>query len=364
MSELSELALDNLEVDIETGEVRKSQKVDEPRDMPNEIKGSASLIEDYRSCPAKAYARLTRQPSEKSISLVLGTAVHEGLEKFVKFQKDPMKTFEDALRFEAEKNKIPLDTKEAAEAKLIGAKCVGAGMGILGHKGPTGIPLYMRMDPEYVERYFIIERNGRKYSGKIDFIVFMQNEIDYVVGDWKTGKNAPSKVKLNNDIQFSMYGYSTKHDPNMKTFGTLMHHGVYMHLRGQSTETHDSGRRKAVKDTKDPSKVQYDFPVARTDEQIEEHFTGVIEPVMAAMEQNIWYRNAGTFASPCSYCSYYNKEKDRCEVELPSDSGEKKYRLRKTSDQLVKELAPEPSGMLFGPEVIDDSRKAGLKPYN
>jgi RecB family exonuclease len=363
--EYEELALDTLEVDEETGEVRKASVVDEePRNLPNQIKGSASLIEDYRSCPAKAYARLTRQPSEKSISLVLGTAVHEGLEKFVKFRQDPQKTFENALKFEAEKNKIPLNTKEASDAMLVGVKCVGAGIGVLSHKGPTGIPLYERLDQDYIERYFVLERNGRKYSGKIDFIAIMQNEHDYVVGDWKTGKNAPSKLKLQEDLQFSIYGWATKNDPAMRTYGRLMHHGVYMHLRGQSTELHDSGRRKAVKDTKDPSKVKHDFPVTRTEEQIEDHFNSRIEPVMAAMEQGIWYRNSGTFANPCSYCSYFNKDKERCEVELPMDSGEKKYSLKKTSEQLVNELKPEPAGMLFGPEVIDDSRKAGLKPYN
>lgn len=364
--ELQELHLDTLDVD-DSGKIVVLDKPLEPTGPPRNIKGSASLIEDYRSCPAKAYARITRQPSEKSVSLILGSAVHEGLERYVKYEEDPYASFETYLRIEGEKNSIALDNAAGAEAIKVGTACVGAGVGLLEHPGTSGIPLRKRLDQEYIEKFFIIERNGRKYSGKIDFVMFLTDPKNYVIGDWKTGKNAPTESKLKVDLQFSMYAYATMNDPQLRTFGRMMTHGVYVHLRGQSQELHDSGRRKAIKDTKDLKLIKYDFKVKRTEEQVETAFATKIEPVMAAMEAGIWYRNEGTFANPCSYCSFHNKSLDRCEAEIPADKIGK-YPMRNTVIDLIEQIGdtskPADNGMLFGPEVIEQSRKSGLKPYN
>jgi hypothetical protein len=233
--------------------------------------------------------------------------------------------------------------------------CLTAGLTILTHVGPSGIPYYKTLDKDYVERGFAIERNGRKYVGKLD-LVAIKDDGSYSVVDYKTGKTAPDDWKLKSDLQFSMYAYATYSDPNMaRTVGRFMERGVYLHLRGKSLEKVASGlRAKSVKDTKDKSLIQYSVPVKRTEEQI--------EPVMGLMEAGAWFRNIG---DDCKWCGFWNKDKQRCEVEIPLDATEKVKELE--AKRLDHKPAPTPNDepqMLFDKSVVTESRKAGLKPYS
>ena len=105
-----ELDLTAIDVDPVTGKIvdaTSTPALFAPAPQENhDIRFSVSLIEDYTKCPAKAYARITRQPSEKSISLVLGIAVHEAFEKLFKERKNPKETYARAFEREAELNKI------------------------------------------------------------------------------------------------------------------------------------------------------------------------------------------------------------------------------------------------------------------
>lgn len=342
--ELEELEL--FDVDPATGKVKRPESNEPDANLAKTIKGSVSLIKAYQQCPAQAYGRITRQKQAKSIALVQGIAVHEAIEKYIKYDKDPIKEFMSALAFEAERNDIPLKGPQAEEARKVGPECVGAAVGILSHKGPSGVPLKERMDKDLIEKGFTVFRNGRKYVGKMDFLVFIGDE-KYIIGDWKTGKNAPDKAELNNDIQFSMYAYAGLNDPNLKTYGLWPEYSVYMHLRGQSREIDANGRRVPKNRTKQP--LQYDFPTQRTQEQVERQFVTQIEPAMSAMEAGHFGRWEGGKA--CSYCSFWDKSKERCTVEIPTDA-------------LLKKKDDVPQEALFGERVLTESKAATLKPYS
>jgi hypothetical protein len=350
-----EIDLDDWDVD-ETGQVVKVTAT-EPIPAPKTVRGSVSLINDYLACPAKAYGRITRQVQHKGIALAKGIAVHEALEAFIKEDGnlDAEKTFLSVLDFECDKNLIAKTNEKYAEARKTGLYCTIAGVTILKKPGSSsGTPLFQRLDKEYVERGFAIERNGRKYVGKMDFVMFVRDKNSerqsYVIGDWKSGKTAPNDIKLLTDLQFSMYAYAGMYDINSpKTYGTWMHHGTYVHLPGQSLERHPSGKRKSVKDVKNPDMIQRDFTVQRTQEQVEADFTDTIEPVMEQMEKGVWFRKR---TEDCSWCGFWSSEKMTCTVELPSDA---KQRIREANEEQMLSLITH--------SELTESKKAGLKPY-
>jgi hypothetical protein len=375
--ELEELNLEEIDVDPETGEVVvKRVEDDSPIDTPKEVKGSATLISNYMQCPAKAYGSMTRQPQEKGIALIQGIAIHTSLEKYTKYEEDPLKVFNRDLLYEAERNKLSLDGKEGDEARRIGTMCVTAGKVILDSKGNTGVEFRKRIDPNYVERGFVMVRNGRRYVGKLDGIAFPKTG-GYVPYDWKSGKNAPKPMTfgakipkesaLKQNVQFTLYAEGPRTDPTMpETFGKLPDRLVWMHLRGQSQERHESGRRKTVSQSED-GKVQYDFPTTRTQEEIDTHFTTVIDPIMGAMESGLYYRR-DEGGMGCSWCGFWDKEKQQCKVELPVDAKERVKQAREVQQATEKKHEViELTASLFGTNeqtMLTESRKAGLKTYN
>jgi hypothetical protein len=338
-AEMQEVSL--FDVDTNTGKVLSPVNTEPDANLAKSIRGSVSLIKAYQQCPAQAYGRITRQKQSKGVALVNGIAVHEALEKYIKEDADPQKTYLSVLNYEAGRNEVSLNGKAADEARKVGTECVGAGVGILNFKGTTGVPLKDRMDKDLVEKGFSIFRNGRKYVGKMDFIVVTADGERYFIGDWKTGRNAPDKFELDTDLQFSMYAYAAANDETFKTFGKWQEYGVYMYLRGQSREFGSGGRRVAKNVTKQA--LQYDFPTKRTPEQVEKQFVSTIEPVMSQMEAGVFPRYEG---KSCSYCAFFDKAKERCGVEIPTDS------------------LSQPQTQLFDSKVLTESKAAKLKPYS
>lgn len=351
-----DLDLEGLEVDETTGEVRRVSKPAAPASVSTKLgidfRGSASLLKDYQKCGARAYARITKQPGIKSIKLFNGSAVHSALEMYVKEQSDPMKVYETELIKAAEENKISLGTTEAAEARQVGILCVASGVAILNTPSKAGVPLWKRLDPQYVEKYFIITRNGRKYSGKIDLVAFQEDPSKYVVTDFKTGGHAPDQYTLDNDIQFDMYPYALYHDKACtKTYGTWAQREVYLHLRGQVQEKDvKTGRRLSLAQreklppmTRKP--LKYDFPTQRTLAQVEEKFENVLEPIMIQMENNVFIRNFEP-SYGCQSCEYFkpdplDKKMGKCGVDMPYDHKTEKDVKNIDLIQLVAEVRKE-----------------------
>lgn len=337
--EYEELDLYDVEVDEQTGEVKKVPLPAEPVDAPKKIKGSVSLVKDYQACPAKAYGRITRQKQTKGVALVMGIAVHSGLEGYTQEDRDPIPVFISAFKEEADRNELP-QGKDYDDGMRNGLACVSAGKAILDKVDPFNRKtLKQNIKPENVERYFLVMRGTRTFTGKIDAIR-MYDPGDprgtYAIVDWKTGKNAPAAMELKSDLQFSMYPWACKLDPKLPTFGIWASALVYMHLRGKSVEKTAAGTTSRKKD----AKKQYDFPTSRTEEQVERDFVQTIDPIMEQMESGIWYRNQG---KNCSWCGFFNKENLRCEVQIPSDG-----------NQLS----------LLSDAEVQGSIKAQLKPYS
>lgn len=343
-----------LEVDMTTGEVRRDESIEPDANRALNIRGSASLIKAYQTCPAQAYGRITRQKQGKTLALVNGIAVHTGLESYAKEEgKDPQLVYAASLVYEAERNEVSLTGDKVSDAKKVGQECIGAGMAILDSQINSDRPLKKRIKKDDIECGFTFTRNGFLYVGKMDFIVFKRVEmpVNYYVADWKTGKNPPSGkgpgkyYELDKDIQFTLYAEGSATDLKLsgRTFGEYPAWNAYIHLRGASTEYDATGRRVAKTRTKKP--LQYDFPTKRTKEEIDWSFATIIEPEMKNMTDGRWGRRPG---KACSNCGFFNKDKLRCEVEIPQDATLKK----------------EPQLSLIEQGELTASRAARLKPYS
>lgn len=349
--ELEDVDESTLDIDFTTGEVRRAESVEPDASRASNIRGSASLIKAYQVCPAQAYGRITRQRQTKTLALVNGIAVHTGLESYaLEDGKDPQSVYADSLKHEAERNEVSLSGDAATKAKAVGQECIGAGMAILDSTINATTPLKARINKNDIEVGFTFTRNNFLYVGKMDFMVFKPSG-SYYVADWKTGKNPPSGkgpglyYELDKDIQFTLYAEGAAQDEKLsiRTHGNIPDWSVYIHLRGASAEFDKNGRRVDKRRTKKP--LQYDFPTKRSQEEIDWSFVSVIEPEMQNMTDGRWSRRPG---KACSNCGYFNKEKLRCEVEIPQDS----------------QLKKEPQLSLIGDTEITESRASKLKPYS
>lgn len=310
--DLDDIDLANIEVDPETGEIKPAAKPElfQPQDAKPQVRFSVSLIEDYAACPAKAYARITKQPSTKSLALVLGSAVHNSIEQLLKYRRNPKDTYLAAFELECEKNQLVSTSEEAQKKKLEGDKMLGAAYTILSKEGQDGKPFYEKVDPTLVERFFRIERQGRVYTGKFDLLHF-SSPGDYAIIDFKTNKTLPNQETLDKKLQFSLYSWAASADPAMPTYGLWPSRSVWLHLRGKNVARNESGkaeRKEALKEYK------YSFPTTRTPEEVERVFNDTVEPIAEQIEQGRWYRTEG---EQCGWCQYYDRAKGRCGVTLP-----------------------------------------------
>jgi len=192
-------------VDIVTGEV-----ID-----PKEYRGvwySASLLEDMAQCPAKAYGRITKQKQmNPGLALINGIAVHYGMERWLKDRKDPIKTYNDTYKLEAEKQGVNWKSDEAEEKRREGEKMLAATWAQ--YKDPRFLE---RVDPKLVEPKFRVMRDGRMFVGKLDLLFFKEpGRYNYV--DFKSSKNPPSQWELDNDIQFNLYPWASFYSDELPT---------------------------------------------------------------------------------------------------------------------------------------------------
>lgn len=268
---------------------------------------SATLLSQYQKCPASAYARITKQPENKSLALVNGIALHEAIEGYIKRRDDMGETYKRSFTENSDKNNLDLTdsslgfekVKTDAQAMIINAK---ANLDLDG--------FVEKLDPELCEVGFSFERNGRLYVGKMD-LIHMSSDGEYSIIDAKSSKVAPAPEVLNRDLQFTLYHEGSRSDPTLPTNGKMARCGVWWHLRGKNVAKDETG--KTTRKVAD-KKYQYFFTTTRTDEDIQDQFRYTIEPVAEAMEAGVWYRNE---KDHCGWCSYYDKAKGRCRVELP-----------------------------------------------
>lgn len=333
-----------------------SESIEPDASRARNIRGSASLIKAYQTCPAQAYGRITRQKQSKTLALVNGIAVHSGLESYAREDgQDPQVVYADTLKLEAERNEVSLTGDTVAKAKTVGQECIGAGMAILDSTRGSTIPLKKRIDKNLIEVGFTFTRNGFLYVGKMDFMVFRPVQmIQYSVCDWKTGKNPPKGkqvgeyYELDKDIQFTLYSEGAVQDEHLKrlTTGVYPQWSVYLHLRGATQEWDEKTGKRLPKNSKKLTKpLQYEWPTKRDKEENDWQFATIIEPEMQNMTDGRWSRRPGR---ACDNCGFFNKRKLRCEVEIPADADLK----NKTQISLIDHAE------------LTASRAAKLHPYS
>ena len=312
--ELEEIDLSTATVDEATGEIipgAEPSLLDTPAAFSAQgWRFSASLLSDYVQCPAKAYARMTRQPSVKTVALINGIAVHEALEAYEKNpdQTNPVDKYQTQFEFEADKARLP---KSELTDKVVseGVEMIGTAIGpqILGAEMPDGRQFVRHLDPNLIEHKFDFTRDGRLWVGKIDLMHFFNSE-QYSIADWKTGRTAPSDLARSTDRQFSLYAYAASHDPTLKTFGVWPTRMAILHLRGKNV----SGIRKSKKNP-EPD-MQYSFPITRTEDRVEDMFENTLNPVAEQIEKGVFYRVEGDH---CGWCPYFDRYRGRCGATLP-----------------------------------------------
>ena len=310
MTDEDDIDLSN--VDMETGEYVPGGLFTKPVQDKASIRYSISLIKDYQKCPAKAYARITRQPGSKSLALVNGIAVHGAMEMFLKEERDAVSEFHRQFDYEAEKNDIPAKGDDAEKKRAEGEKMAACGQELLSKPTGDGTPFNRTVDPSLVESFFNIEREGRLFVGKFDLIHFRNREEKrYAVIDFKTNKTVPNQFELDSDTQFSMYAWAAANDPKLPTYGTYPEQNTWLHLRGKNIAKDENG--KTILKVKD--KVwQYSFPTPRTEQSVEDDFKYTIMPVVEAIERGEWRRDKG---EACAWCPYFDFVKKRCGAEIP-----------------------------------------------
>lgn len=352
MDEDVEIDLLQYEVDETSGEMRKTDRPIVDPQEPKNISMSVSLIKAYQECPAQAYGRITRQPQNKGVALVNGIAVHEGLEKLVTERKDPKKTFDSVFRYEAEKNGILMTDKDVTSSYASGGICIDNALSenLLGKPMSDGRKFYEHIDPNLTEKLFVVFRNGWRWSGKMDFM-HRNPEGELSIQDYKTGKMAPSPYDLKHDIQFSVYPWAAQLDEKFSTYGEWAKRSVWLHLRGKTIEKTDTGATSRKKG----AKKQFAFSTTRTPEEVEQHFVETIDPIVEAMAEGKWRRDRKS----CSWCSFFDKDKQQCRVEIPLDG---KGRLERAGDEQAKVKAQN-ALPLFSEGQLAESTNGKLKPY-
>jgi hypothetical protein len=283
-----------------------------PPDLdPGELRVSATLLENYSVCGAKAWGAFTKQEQPKSFALVRGSAVHDALEQFAKFQADPTKAYIEAFHREAEFNQLsvngPFFKKELDE----GRPMVAAGEAILRKDD-----FYKRIDPELVESWFEFRRDGVLFKGKLDLLHF-SSPTRYTIIDYKTGKKAPKQFDLDHKIQFLLYCEGTSKDPALKTYGLWPERCVWMHLRGVNL----SEKRRKPGETPTEERFQFAFDTRPTREDVATVFTETIDPMITAMKAGLWPR---IYSEACNWCGFFKKSADGsgsgvCTVKLPGE---------------------------------------------
>ena len=312
MSEEEIIDLSQLELTTD-GKVIAKQITDDQVDVANQqekknIRYSVSLIKDYQACPAKAYARITKQKSKKSYALINGIAIHESIEMFIKERADMKETYAKSFIREGLRNEVATDSIDAVKINKEAQPILVATHEIL-----QADNFVDKIDPLLCEVGFKFERNGRLFVGKID-LMFYNPDGDYSIIDAKSSKNVPNQLSLNKDLQFTTYHAGALLDPTLPTYGKWAKQAVWWHLRGKNIAKDANGNAVRKNKTSDNRKFQYFFPTSRTQAEVEEHFDYTIEPIARQMEKGQWYRNEG---EACGWCSYFDASKQRCSAEIP-----------------------------------------------
>lgn len=225
---------------------------------PKSIRLSASTISDYISCPRKVYyRRYYPELAEKSDALILGSLVHDTLEKF-------SHDFLSAMDYIASQNVSPKIKEEAIKM----------------------VSNYFSVFKEFVTDNDKIEDFVRFSSGDFEFVAKIDRHNDKRIIDWKTSKKSKGNG-IDTDIQSIVYAEAFK-----SIYGDEPEQILFINLRNKDISN---------------AKIRTDF---------RDYFWNELVPYVYSGIKNEIYPATGWFQyyAPCRFCSY----REVCRADVTS----------------------------------------------
>jgi len=171
---------------------------------------SYTQLEKYDRCPlAYWFSYVLRIPTPATASLVVGSAVHEALERFFKaIQKDESPNKESILQYYEEAY-----AREYNAGPLITERDHDLGKQALDSFYDANTPKFPK--PMALEKAFSFEIGGHQVRGKIDRVDAIDASDEVLIIDYKTGKSRSNEKESDLDfakksLQFSIYALAAQ----------------------------------------------------------------------------------------------------------------------------------------------------------
>jgi hypothetical protein len=318
LPDMSPRDLSNIQVvDIASGEALASH----PGELVlvDDLEGhySHSFIRKYTTCSASAFFQKMKAPKKPIYALERGIVIHEALEAFEVYQKDPLKVADELWKLRvldkysqfraSDRDKV--DGKGYEETMLMISDWLYENRAIF----ESG-----NVKPEDVEVEFdlpvTIHTAGgdfkRRFLGKLDLVLWNKARTDYMIFDYKSSASAPNEDELADDVQFTLYQWAAT-----QMFGKPPHQMNYYLLKGKhickgSRFTDDKGKHP-----RKPECLQYAFPVPlRTERQIADYFQNYVAPGIINYEAGVVSKEGKADPQMCHRCEF----KEFCDTyDLP-----------------------------------------------
>lgn len=268
---------------------------------------SISKLKLYQTCPHRFYLRYVAKIPEKEIgnALVLGTAVHDTLDKFVETKGgiDAAKYFKDTYDTEKFKN------EEKGKTVVYGDWDSYSG----------DIKRGTEMVKNYLSRDFIGEKDDT-YS-EVPFITTIDGIDDAVlvgiidritknkVYEYKTTKANPEEYFIQNDLQMLGYAYALeKGKPIFSIFKPQVDQSL-THLFGSLPEAVIYIALHSLCSTRKSWHVGELYHTLVPTEEKMKYFEQEVKNIWSAikwsMKNNIWPKNLkDPTTTPCNFCPY------------------------------------------------------------
>jgi len=183
---------------------------------PDSLQLSYTQLEKYDRCPlAYWFSYVLRIPTPATASLVIGSAVHEALERFFKgIQKDEPVSKESLLQYYEDAY-----TREHKGKPLITDRDHDLGKQALDSFYEANAPKFPK--PLALEKDFSFHIGGHQVRGKIDRVDAADASDEVLIIDYKTGKSRSNEKESDLDfakksLQFSVYALAAQKCFNWK----------------------------------------------------------------------------------------------------------------------------------------------------
>lgn len=260
-----------------------------PRQEPAKLHVSYSQLFTYTLCPMK-YAHnyvWATPPESRPLTMIFGKAIHAAAEKYYRCLQETSKVlpledfeqaFETSLSKEIENSDVKIGLKK--DESIEGARVQGAELLKLFHSEIRPQRIVAVELPFSVSVPDIVN-GGDLPCQLVGYFDLVESDNDaYLIGELKTSAQKYSSLKLEYDLQPTAYSYAMSR------------------MNTSTTEHSCLIRYDVLVKTKTATFEQY-F-VSRTDKD-HQRIIHLINHVLTAIEQRIFYRNLGWQCTDCQF---------------------------------------------------------------